>query len=175
MYTTDLRVNYKNRCTRCNSWVNETDRYCPMCGFKAVDVFDPRYDDFSDDQFTQCLNPNIEARKVNGLKSKIVLSFFIPDINYEFSIDDGQSKWYIGSSSNCSIVVKRNYISRYHALISYDYDAGKLYISDNNSTNGTYVNCNKLTPGQPVEIKSNDVIGLSESFQIVFKGKKVNT
>ena len=54
-------------------------------------------------------------------------------------------------------------ISRKHALIRLD--AGKITIEDIGSLNGTYVNSQpRLSPGNPVEIKSGDEVIIGKTF-----------
>lgn len=170
MYTRELNYHYKCKCNRCKSWVNETDRYCPMCGYKAVEDYNPKFDDFSDEQYTQRMIPASYINMSDNKEIKVELNFIIPDIKYEFSISTKESKLYIGTSPNCAIVVKRKFVSRFHAMLTYDFNTKKLYISDNNSTNGTYVNGKKLSSGELFEINPEDKINLSDSFLLIYKG-----
>ena len=172
MYTRELKLHYKCKCDRCGSWVNDTDRYCPMCGYKAVDIYDPKFDNFSDEQYTQRLIPNNENRQAVK-QNNIELKFVLPDTNYQFSIKINKSKLYIGSSPDCSIVVKRNYISRYHALLTYNFTTHTLYISDNDSTNGTFVNEKKINSFELTQIEPNNKISLSTSFTFVYLGSEI--
>jgi pSer/pThr/pTyr-binding forkhead associated (FHA) protein len=50
----------------------------------------------------------------------------------------------------------RIWSSRQHALITCE--NASLRIEDLNSANGTYVNRNRVLPGQQLELKANDVI-----------------
>lgn len=172
MYTTNLKVHYKNKCDRCGSWVNEADRYCPMCGYKAVADFNPKFDNLSDEQITQRLLGYEEHQNDNKIQQTTKLNFIISDVNYPFSVKMDESKLYIGSSPDCSIVVKRNYISRFHAMLTFNFNTNKLYINDNNSTNGTFLNGKKLINGALVEVKPNDIIKLSDSFVFVYLGQE---
>jgi pSer/pThr/pTyr-binding forkhead associated (FHA) protein len=52
----------------------------------------------------------------------------------------------------------RVWTSRQHALIHFDESAGSLTIEDLNSSNGTFLNRNKVYPGQPQPLKVGDVI-----------------
>ncbi len=50
----------------------------------------------------------------------------------------------------------RIWCSRQHALITFE--KGSLVIEDLNSANGTYVNRNRVPPGQRQPLKANDII-----------------
>lgn len=54
-------------------------------------------------------------------------------------------------------------VSSLHATIFFD--QGKFWITDDNSTNGTYVNGRKLTPNDPFELKDNAEIILGDVFR----------
>jgi hypothetical protein len=170
MYTRDLKVNYKNKCDRCGSWVNETDRYCPMCGYKAVEDFNPKFDNFSNEEFTQRLTNGVCLKNQSY---KVKLNFNIPSIKYDFSITTNKSKLYIGTSPDCAIVLNRKFVSRFHAMLTYNFNTKKLFLSDNDSTNGTYVNDKRLSRGEIVELKQNDIIKLSNSFSIIYNGQEI--
>jgi FHA domain len=52
----------------------------------------------------------------------------------------------------------RVWTSRQHAMIHFDEKAGSVTIEDLNSSNGTYVNRNKVYPGQPRPLVLGDVV-----------------
>jgi FHA domain len=52
----------------------------------------------------------------------------------------------------------RVWCSRQHSVIHFDEAAGILTIEDLNSSNGTYVNRNKVYPGQKKQLQPNDVV-----------------
>jgi serine/threonine protein kinase len=64
----------------------------------------------------------------------------------------------IGRSIDNDLVLNNGMVSRYHARI-FNY-GGKWYLADLHSTHGTKVNNKMVT--EPVELKTNDVIKLSE-------------
>lgn len=51
-------------------------------------------------------------------------------------------------------------VSRVHAEITYE--NGAFYITDQNATNFTFVNGNKVNPGQKVKLNNGDKIKLSD-------------
>ena len=73
----------------------------------------------------------------------------------------------IGRDIACDVVLALGYPSRHHAKIS-DRD-GALVLEDLNSTNGTFVNGNRIT--DPTIIRAGDVIEFStEAFSLLDVG-----
>ena len=64
----------------------------------------------------------------------------------------------IGRSEQCDIFLPSEKVSRKHADI--EFIEGKLYLKDLGSTNGTYLNGEKLRKGSLKSIKNGDKIGL---------------
>lgn len=65
----------------------------------------------------------------------------------------------IGRARKCDIHINSQYLSKEHAMIFFE--NGKFYIQDLESTNGTYLNGNKLL-SHPVKLKDNDKISFGE-------------
>jgi ABC-type multidrug transport system ATPase subunit/pSer/pThr/pTyr-binding forkhead associated (FHA) protein len=61
----------------------------------------------------------------------------------------------IGRNATNDIVISSNVISGNHAFI--ELVNGRLYITDNGSTNGTFVNNQRLNAGQPIDISNKTV------------------
>lgn len=59
-------------------------------------------------------------------------------------------------------------VSREHAKIALA--DGRWTIEDMGSTNGTYVNGEKLEPGRKYPLKSNDIVSLSKSCELMVLG-----
>ena len=72
----------------------------------------------------------------------------------EFSIREGQ-KLSIGRDISSDVAIVDSKVSRSHASITAR--DGKLFIEDHNSTNGTYLNGEKLSPSTETELKSATV------------------
>lgn len=72
-----------------------------------------------------------------------------------------QSEMTLGRDSAADITVSDQGISRKHARFTKQ--DGKIYISDLNSSNGTYVNNKKIAPGEKVELEKEDMIKLGSS------------
>ena len=69
------------------------------------------------------------------------------------------NKFSMGKSNNCSLQIKKSYVSKHHLDIIYK--NSKYYIVDKNSTNGTFLNQKKILPMKAYELKSGDVIKIS--------------
>ena len=65
----------------------------------------------------------------------------------------------IGSSQACQLVINDNHVSSLHAEITL-LDDGQIFIEDKNSLNGTFVNGNRIEPGQSVSVQRGDRVTL---------------
>jgi hypothetical protein len=98
-----------------------------------------------------------------GSKPKLVVKRG-QKVGYEFPIyaDDN----YVGRADEKPVDIDledqeppdRVWCSRQHALIHYDENAGNITLEDLNSANGTYVNRERVYPGQPRQLFVNDTI-----------------
>jgi len=71
---------------------------------------------------------------------------------------------------DCSLIYSANVagVSRKHCSIEVS-AAGQLVVRDLGSSNGTYINGNRVVPNQPIELRSGDVLALGsdkERFEI---------
>jgi hypothetical protein len=91
------------------------------------------------------------------------------DASLELFVDETQSRnrelsqqsvWLIGSSPDCDLIIKNQFISRKHCLL---FRHGDEYeIEDWGSTNGTVVNDVVLTPRVRTDISQSDIITLGK-------------
>jgi hypothetical protein len=85
-------------------------------------------------------------------------------IGMEFPVYPGEN--YIGRSDEKPVDIDledqeppdRVWCSRQHALLHFDEGAGTITLEDLNSSNGTYVNRDRVYPGQPRPLSVNDRI-----------------
>ena len=82
----------------------------------------------------------------------------------EFSIREGQ-KLSIGRDISSDVAIVDSKVSRSHASITAR--DGKLFIEDHNSTNGTYVNGEKLSPSTATELKIGSNFSVGDSTILV--------
>lgn len=82
----------------------------------------------------------------------------------EFSIREGQ-KLSIGRDISSDVAIVDSKVSRNHASITAR--DGKLFIEDHNSTNGTYVNGEKLSPSTETELKIGSNFSVGDSTILV--------
>ncbi len=68
-----------------------------------------------------------------------------------------------------SLVIKDPNISRRHAEITYETTNRTYFIADLNSSNGTRLHNQRLTPGQPVKLTEGAVIGLGPNVTLRFE------
>ena len=76
----------------------------------------------------------------------------------------------IGRSKKCDIYINNPYLSKVHAQISFE--ECRFYISDMESTNGTYLNGNKLGT-HPVRLRDNDKITFGDLSFLFVDGTSV--
>ncbi len=62
----------------------------------------------------------------------------------------------VGKRSQCDYVLKKSDVSRLHAMITDK--AGDVYLTDKDSTNGTFVGGNRLSPEEPMKLSDGDFI-----------------
>ncbi|HPA55934.1 MAG TPA: FHA domain-containing protein [bacterium] len=89
----------------------------------------------------------------------------------EFFIRDGQ-KLSIGRDISSDVAIVDSKVSRNHATIISR--AGRIFIEDHNSTNGTFVNGEKILPSSPVEIHNGFKISIGDSVIAVGEGDADN-
>ena len=82
----------------------------------------------------------------------------------EFSIREGQ-KLSIGRDISSDVAIVDSKVSRNHASITAR--DGKLFIEDHNSTNGTYVNGEKLSPSTETELETGSSFSVGDSTILV--------
>lgn len=63
----------------------------------------------------------------------------------------------IGSSPSCNIVINSPYVSGVHAEMTL-LDNGEIFIEDKNSTNGTFVGNQRLTPNVETPVRRGDLV-----------------
>jgi hypothetical protein len=147
-----------------DSW--EICPYCQRTGFQSVgasaSAAKTRLDIDPADQATA--RPPAAARKTVLLTDRHrppVVGWLVA-LNGEqkgedFRIRDGQNS--IGSASDVDIVIKDTGVSGKHGSLRYK--EGKFYLTDLDSTNGTFLNENK-EPISREELKDNDVIRVGD-------------
>jgi hypothetical protein len=98
-----------------------------------------------------------------GSKPKLVVKRG-QKVGFEFPIYPDEN--YVGRADEKPVDVdledqeppERVWCSRQHALIHFDEAAGTIMLEDLNSSNGTYVNRERVYPGQPRQLFVNDTI-----------------
>lgn len=71
-----------------------------------------------------------------------------------------QQIWLIGSSKDCDLTIKNQYVSRKHCLL---FKKGSTFeLEDWASTNGTFVNGNRLASRTRTRVSNSDIVTLGE-------------
>jgi pSer/pThr/pTyr-binding forkhead associated (FHA) protein len=84
------------------------------------------------------------------------------------SYDYHQEKIIIGRSGTSDIVFDHDDVSRNHAYIYCDIMNNKVYLIDNDSSNGTFINGEKITPRQPSILSDNDEIAFGRKARVIY-------
>ena len=71
-----------------------------------------------------------------------------------------------GEKVEVDLAVELPQVSRRHATIQL-YKAGNVFVTDEHSTNGTFVDGRRLPPGERVQVKPGQVVSLSKHFEFV--------
>lgn len=72
----------------------------------------------------------------------------------------------IGRARECHLVIDHGQVSRLHARLELDHE--QIAITDLNSTNGTYVNGERLSPLQPRRLRAGDKVNLAQVCTVEF-------
>src|SRR5436190_4167333 len=72
----------------------------------------------------------------------------------------------IGRARDCHLIVDHTQVSRLHACLEYDHE--QVVITDLNSTNGTFVNGERLSANQPRRLRAGDRINLAQVCTLEF-------
>jgi len=84
------------------------------------------------------------------------------DLSNEKEIMIKENPFIIGSyTTKCNFVLNNQLISRMHIRITKEKCSEIYFVEDLNSTNGTYVNGDKIEPNQKVQIKDGDILKIA--------------
>ena len=90
------------------------------------------------------------------LPGQLIGKFEVLKGNIPFSDYDVRSGAVIGKSKDCDIYIPDNFVSNEHAKITFI--DGKTYITDLESSNGTFINGKQIPAHEPRELNQNDKI-----------------
>jgi pSer/pThr/pTyr-binding forkhead associated (FHA) protein len=143
-------------CPDCSAQVGPTDLICFTCGANL-----PRVQAVPDEPLPITVAQKAMSAERARLISSAVLRISFPAGNVE--VPAGTSVL-LGRDPAESLVAAAfdgcDNVSRRHALISVD-DSGRATIRDEGSTNGTFVNGDRLLPGTEVRLVDGDTIRLA--------------
>jgi len=145
-------------CPACGKHVGPTDLICFSCGANLPRVRPPG--EAEEEALPVTVAQKAMPDKARGISSTVVRIIF-PAGNVE--VPAGTSV-VLGRDPVESLVAAAfescENVSRRHALVTVD-DAGRATIRDENSTNGTFVNGDRLLPGTDVRLVDGDTIRLA--------------
>ncbi len=127
--------------------------FCPHCGADIPDIGNP--------VCVQCLRPlNDPAAAAGGLQQLTVVVQFSSG---EVQVSSGQ-ELVLGrdpvQSPVASTFSRFDNVSRRHATIGID-GGGQVWVRDERSTNGTFVNDRRLSPGEQAPLRDGDSLRLA--------------
>jgi pSer/pThr/pTyr-binding forkhead associated (FHA) protein len=144
-------------CPTCAATVKPADLICFTCGANL-----PRADTWDDDQPASAtiMQEYLKREDKSGPISTSVLRLSFPTGNVE--VPAGTSLL-LGRDPGESLVAAAfsefENVSRRHATVTVD-DGGHASIRDEHSTNGTFVNGDRVLPGVAVRLADGDVVRL---------------
>jgi pSer/pThr/pTyr-binding forkhead associated (FHA) protein len=148
-------------CPDCGVKVQQEDLICFRCGANLPHPSGPDEDLPTPTISQQFISPDDARRHGTGNISTIVLRIAFPTGNVE--VPAGTSVL-LGRDPAESLVAaafaRFDNVSRRHATIKVD-DSGHATIRDENSTNGTFVNNDRVLPGADVRLVDGDQIRLA--------------
>lgn len=144
-------------CPNCAAEVRSGDLICFTCGANLPRS--PREEDTP--AASTVMQESLRAEHCTGPISSAVLRLSFPTGNVE--VPAGTSLL-LGRDPSESLVAaafaRYENVSRRHATVSVD-DGGHASIRDENSTNGTFVNGDRVLPGISVRLADGDVVRLA--------------
>ena len=158
----------KDRYEGCDNGRND-DSYINS-GYKDVNDYyktnnDSYNKDGDDDNENYDGNTMLLSDYFNNKKDKTVKLLYKGNDGFP-DIEVSQFPWIIGSmEKNCNTVIKSKLVSHIHACITRD--NGEYYVEDMNSTNGTYVNGERLIMNSRRELNNHDEITLAAVSYVV--------
>jgi diguanylate cyclase (GGDEF)-like protein len=87
--------------------------------------------------------------KASATSNRCLLVRIYPMDAIEKPVELSQEPWLIGRDEHCSLAIKEDSVSRRHALL--EFDGQSHVILDLGSTNGTFVNENRVNSARPLE------------------------
>ena len=158
-------------CEQCGASLPEGALFCEQCGAKvqAAPAFaDQNYaaadDDLEVTSYMFDRNGEFEFDADSEDETVLLVQYSpakLVRLSNQKEGDVDKDQLVVGKSSQADFYLGGNKtISRQHAVITRK--DGFYFLRDNNSLNGTYVNDQRIEPGQEVVLKDGDIIRLSD-------------
>lgn len=162
-------IESRSKCLKCGANITDKDIQCPICGASVGNKNDDCSQLFAKDETKATLlflnNTNFtnihSERGLTGIQGSSVK---LNDLINNKMIGIDHFPYRLGKDPEWSdYTILSKYVSRIHAQI--EYENGLYSILDLTSTNGTYVNGEKVMPGQTMILKDGDIIALSSTYK----------
>ncbi len=154
--------NDKCRCSNCNLEYPEGTKFCKECGANLTPI-----KGYTEPEEKQPLKKKRQTKLVKRASSEEWGSLLRVSNNTEFVIN--KDTIIIGYDDDCDLVINDNEtISGHHAEISIVEDV--VYITDSQSTNGTFLNDKELPLLKKCKLNDGDKIEFADEV-FVFRGK----
>lgn len=116
---------------------------------------------FSKEKKPEEAAPETDEKRREAFSARVILLYQGGVTTRQISVD--REEFTIGRSESCNFVLPGNTnISRVHAVIRYDREQDRSTITDQNSSHGTKVNGERLTPGEPRTLHNGDLIQIED-------------
>ncbi|MDA0836720.1 MAG: FHA domain-containing protein [Planctomycetota bacterium] len=74
----------------------------------------------------------------------------------------------VGRAGNNDVVLDIHAISKFHAYFSMDISTGRCYLTDADSTNGSFINRSRLTPHNRYVLDNADIVSFAGTVELKF-------
>src|SRR5579872_5446587 len=144
-------------CPDCGVKVQPDDLICFRCGANLPHALEPDDDVPSPTISQKFITPLEQRRGISGVVLRITFPTGNVDIPAGTSVLLGRDP---AESLVAAAFAHFDNVSRRHATVQVD-DSGHASITDENSTNGTYVNDDRVLPGAEVRLVDGDRVRLA--------------
>ncbi len=155
-------------CSNCNLEYPKGTKFCAECGENLTPIKGLTLSAKKEDKYPS-EPPKRNSKRVTGLMpSKKVNYPSLLRLSNNDIIDIDKSKFSVGYNSDCDFSFQDNeHISGRHCV--FYYSDGEVFVMDEKSTNGTYINGEEISYGKKVKLNFGDKITLADE-EFILKG-----
>ena len=134
--------------------------------FLVFDWSDIEEDEEDFDFNTMCLPQEQANRLMRKALVRTASSKLIRLVKKGANVFEGMIN--VGRAGNCDIVIDAASVSKFHAYFAKDGTDGQHYVCDANSTNGTYVNGERVAPHEKKALTDGDTVSFGRHAHLSF-------